>query len=91
MISKTITDRKNFWFSQLDIFGSEYVFLTDGNEKFKSNSGSVLTIIYCIIVVALFFGFGIDLNQRNNLRVSFNTETVPYFPRNMSNLDFTYA
>jgi hypothetical protein len=91
MKSKTKTTKTNLWFSQLDIFGSEYVFLTDGNEKFKSNSGSVLTIIYCIIVVALFFGFGIDLYQRNNPRVSFNTETVPNFPKNMSNLDFTYA
>lgn len=84
-------DNKTYWFSQLDIFGSAYVFLKDGNEKFKSNSGAILTIIYCVIVVALFMGFGLDLYERKNPRVSFNTGTVPYFLQNMSNLNFTYA
>lgn len=83
--------KKNYWFSQLDIFGSAYGFLTDGNDKFKSNSGALLTVCYCIIVIALFFGFGLDLYQRKNPRVSFNTETVPYFLKNMSNAEFTYA
>jgi hypothetical protein len=91
MSGKNKTKSKSYWLSQIDIFGSSYFFLTDGNEKFKSNSGAVLTVIYCIIVTALFFGFGIDLYQRNNPRVSFNTETVPYFPKNFSNVEFTYA
>jgi hypothetical protein len=91
MTSKKKGSDKSYWFSQLDIFGSAYSFLTDGNDKFKSDSGSLLTIIYCIIVIALFFGFGLDLYQRKNPRVSFNTETVPYFLQDMSNANFTYA
>jgi hypothetical protein len=91
MILKNKKSGKSFCFSQLDIFGSEFNFLTDGNEKFKSDSGALLTVIYCIIVIALFFGFGLDLYQRKNPRVSFNTETVPYFLQEMSNANFTYA
>jgi hypothetical protein len=53
--------------------------------------GALLTIIYLVIFVALFFGFGVDLYQRKKPKVSFNQETGAYKKASISNKNFTYA
>jgi hypothetical protein len=74
-----------------DVFGVGYNFLIEGEDKYRTFTGALLTIFYCLIVAALFFGFGIDLYQRKNPKVSLNTEIVPYSKFVMSNSNFTLA
>ena len=74
-----------------DIFGLQYQFLRDGNIKKKTKIGVLLTIIYLIIVIALFFGFGIDLYTRKNPKVSFNSVIKSYEEKNLTNNQFFFA
>jgi hypothetical protein len=79
------------FFLFFDIFGVGYNFLIDGRDKQKTATGALMTIFYFLIVVGLFFGFGLDLYQRKNPKVSLNKETVPYSKYGMSNSNFTLA
>ena len=56
----------------IDIFGLKYDLLIDGQKTFKTKSGAKFTILYFIIVLGLFFSFGIDLYLRKNPKVSLN-------------------
>lgn len=78
-------------FNQLDIFGTEYNFLIHGNKSYKTKIGAWMTLFYIFLVIGLFFGFGIDLYQRKNPKVSLNSENFPYAPVKLSNQNFTYA
>jgi len=79
------------FFLFLDIFGINYNFLLNGKDKQRTFTGAWLTIIYYMIVVGLFLGFGIDLYQRKNPRVLLNTESQPFSLVKLSNSNFTYA
>jgi hypothetical protein len=78
-------------FSKLDIFGIGYSFLINGQDKLRTITGATFTLIYCVIILSLFFGFGVDLYLRKNPKVSFNTEISNYKMYNLSNKNFTYA
>ena len=56
----------------IDIFGLRYDLLFDGQNTLKSRTGGKLTILYFIIILGLFFIFGIDLYLRKNPRVTLN-------------------
>jgi hypothetical protein len=77
--------------TSLDIFGITFNFRYNGESKYKTKIGGLLTIVYLIIIFSLFMGFGIDLYERKNPRVSFNTKMEPYEQRNLSNQNFTLA
>ena len=55
------------------MFGLKYDLLIDGQNTFKTKTGGKLTILYFIIVLGLFFSFGIDLYLRKNPKISLNT------------------
>jgi len=81
---------KTSFFRKLDVFGTEYSFLIYGKRNYKTPMGAMMTLIYIFLVIALFFGFGIDLYQRKNPKVSLNTKNFPYQPVKLSNQIFTY-
>ena len=91
MSEKENSNRKWNLFPLLDIFGVNYQFLIEGKESSQTYTGAWITIFYGLIVIGLFFGFGIDLYQRKNPRVSLNSETQPYSLYTMANKNFTYA
>ena len=74
-----------------DIFGMQYQFLRNGNLKYKTKAGFIITLIYLIIVIALFLGFGIDMYTRKNPKFSFNSITQPYKEKILTNNQFLYA
>jgi hypothetical protein len=78
-------------FLLFDFFGVNYKFTVQGDEHYRTRIGAIVTIFYFFIVVALFFGMGIDLYQRKNPRMSLNVENGPYIRTNMSNSNFTYS
>jgi hypothetical protein len=78
-------------FLYLDIFGGNFVFLTKNQEKYRTGTGALLTILYALILVMLFIQFGVDLYERKNPKVSTNIEVVPYEPYALSNANFTFA
>ena len=83
--------KKFSMFSKLDMFETEYTFLIDGERYYKTPMGALLTLFYLLLVVALFFAFGIDLYERKNPKVSMNSQNFPYEPIILSNQNFTYA
>ena len=89
MINKK-TYKYNF-FKSLDFFGLDFNFSIDGHEKFKTTSGAVLTFLYIILTIGLFFGFGVDLYQRKRPKVSNNNKIIPYEEIGLSNNNFTFA
>lgn len=83
--------KKTSWLYDLDIFGLTYNFNLEGNELIKSNLGLIFSCCYMIIVIALFFGFGVDLYQRKMPMVSFNNKLSAYEEAKLSNSNFTLA
>jgi hypothetical protein len=84
--------KKNYsLLNQLDIFGTEYSFLIEGNRTYKTSIGAWMTLFYIFLVIGLFFGFGVDLYQRKNPKVSLNSQNFPYESVKLSNQNFTYA
>lgn len=79
------------YFNQIDTFGTEYSFLINGNRTYKTPIGAWVTLFYIFLVIGLFFGFGVDLYQRKNPKVSLNSENAPYEKVKLSNQNFTYA
>jgi hypothetical protein len=75
----------------LDLFGISYNFLINGEDKYRTISGGLITTFYCIIIIALFFGFGLDLYQRKNPNVSLNVEVGQHFLFNTSNSEVSFA
>ncbi len=53
--------------------------------------GVLVSLLYISLVIALFFAFGIDLNQRKNPKVSLNSQNFAYEPVKLSNQNFIYA
>jgi len=78
-------------FSKLDFFGTSFTFMIDGSEKYYTKTGAFLTTLFFFFTVTMFFGFGMDLFQRKNPRVSLNREIGEYISYNISNKDFIYA
>jgi hypothetical protein len=83
--------KDNSFFKKLDIFGISYNFLVNGNTKFKTNTGAMITIIYSLILCTLFMGFGVDLYERKRPKVSFNSQLEAYKEIKLTNQNFTYA
>lgn len=77
--------------SKLDVFGVGFNFTVNGRERYQTVVGAFLTIIYIVIFISLFFGFGVDLYERKKPKVSFNQETGTYKAMGISNKNFTYA
>ncbi len=82
----TLLSLKNF-----DIFGIKFNFLFKGKEVYRTHTGAFLTLLYTVLVLGLFFFFALDLIQRKNPRVSFNSSKEPYQKVKVSNENFTYA
>jgi hypothetical protein len=74
-----------------DIFGVQAKLQLNQEDTYRTNVGALFTIFYLFVSISLFFGFGVDMYQRTNPRVTFNTETVPHIKTNYSNDGFTYA
>ena len=79
------------FFTACDIFGYEFHLLRDGNFKNKTKIGFLLTFLYLLILIALFFGFGIDLYTRKNPKISFNSLSKPHELKNLTNNQFIFA
>jgi hypothetical protein len=79
------------FFNKIDVFGIDYKFLINGEEKYKTNLGAWLTLLYIIINVGLFLGFGVDLYNRAKPKVSINSQIGTYEPIRLNNENFTYA
>jgi hypothetical protein len=77
--------------TKLDMFGVNYNFLINGTDKFRTTSGALLTILYIIILICLFIGFGVDLYQRRRPKVFFDAEIKEHKIFSLSNQNFTYA
>jgi hypothetical protein len=82
---------KSCLINYMDIFGVGYNFLVEGVNKKKTMGGAILSFLYGLIFVGLFFGFGIDLYQRKRPKASFNTAIGEYKEIPLSNSNFTYA
>ncbi len=78
-------------FKSLDIFGLKFNFLFNGKEVHKTNTGAFLTLFYTILSLGLFFFFALDLIERKNPRVSFNSSKEQYKKVSVSNKNMTYA
>ena len=89
--NSSIKKRSTSMFSKLDIFGSGFNFLVNGNDKVQTSFGSWFTIFYFFTFVGLFFGFGVDLYQRKKPKVSFNSKIEDYTRFSLSNSNYTYA
>lgn len=77
--------------TSIDTFGINFNFHVNGSDKLKTGSGATITIIYVIILVGLFMGFGIDLYERKKPKVSLNTDAKEHSVIKLSNKNFTYA
>ena len=64
-------------FTKIDIFGLGYNFLIDGKNNYNTLAGAFCTLFYGIILVALFFGFGVDLYQRKRPKVFWTLKRSP--------------
>lgn len=76
---------------KFDMFGITYNFKMENEEKYKSLSGGILSIIFYSLTIALFFSFGVDLYQRKSPKVSFNSKIENHQNTILSNLNFTLA
>ena len=90
-MNKKTTNNRKFSFSSIDFFGLSYNFNIDGEETHKTNSGAFFTIFYFVIIIGLFFGFGVDLYQRKRPKVSNSNKIVDYQETMLSNNNFTFA
>lgn len=78
-------------YSRLDLFGIGYNFMINGEEKYKTTTGASLTILLSIIMLALFFSFGINLYERKHPTASSNKVVGKYERTTFANNNFTYA
>ncbi len=76
---------------KLDLFGLSYSFQLNSEEKYKTFSGGVISIIFYLITVILFVGFGRNMYNRKNPKVSFSSEITNYEKTQLSNRNFTLA
>jgi len=76
---------------KLDLFGVSYNFQLDNKEKFKTFTGGTISIFFYIITLILFIGFGQNLYNRKNPKVSFSSEILDYERKRLSNQNFTLA
>ena len=49
-----------------DMFGLNYECLLNRDAKTKNSTGGYFTILYFLIVIGLFFGFGMDFYTKKN-------------------------
>jgi len=89
MINKNIENSSHL--ENLDMFGLNFNFKVDGNEKFQTKFGTFLTIFYILFSIGLFLSFGQDLYLRRNPKVIYNSKVVSYEEENFSNRNFTFA
>jgi hypothetical protein len=75
----------------LDFFGIDYAFMHSGKQKLQTKPGAIITILFLIICIALFFMFGVELFQRTQPFSYFNTELKEYYDHNLANDIFTFA
>lgn len=78
-------------YTYTDMFGVGFNFLLDGSSKIRTGLGTLLTLFYICIIFSLFFAFGIDLYERKNPKISFNTQIENYKLVNVSNSNFIFA
>jgi len=76
---------------KFDIFGISYSFLIENQSKFKTIFGGWITIFFYIVLLALFFSFGVDFYQRKNPKISLNSKNIQHKEVNFSNQNFTLA
>jgi len=79
------------FFEYLDVIGLKFNFKVDGKEQYRTKFGAFLTIFYVFFSIGLFFGFGVDLYQRKNPKVSYNNKIIPHEDIYLSNHNFTLA
>jgi len=76
---------------KFDIFGISYSFQMENQSRFKTILGGWITIFFYIILIALFFSFGVDFYQRKNQKISLNSKNIHYKEVNFTNKNFTLA
>jgi len=84
-------DTNKFSFSSLDFFGVSFNFLIDGRDKFQTFARAIISMIISIMFIILFFGFGVDLYERKNIKASINSLIGPFPYITLDNSNFTYA
>ena len=73
------------------MFGLRYELLIKGETKFKTSNCAYLTILYCLIVIGLFIGFGVDCKMRRNPKVIFNKNFKEYKNIKVNNQNTTQS
>lgn len=76
---------------KVDLIGINIRFNFQGHYSIKSIFGGLLSILFMVITVSLFLGFGIDLYQRKNPKTSFNSIISKDVEIKTSNSNFTLA
>jgi len=76
---------------KLDLFGISYSFQLDSQEKYKTFTGGVISILFYLITGVLFIGFGRNMYNRKHPKVSFSSEITNYEKMLLSNRNFTFA
>jgi len=76
---------------KLDLFGISYNFQFDSQEKYKTFTGGVISILFYLITVVLFVGFGRNMYNRKNPKVSFSSDITNYEKTLIANKNFTLA
>jgi hypothetical protein len=58
--------------AMIDVLGPECKVRIKNKDKYKSNTGGVLTIIFIILSILAFFAFGRDIYEKQSPVVTFN-------------------
>jgi len=74
---------------KLDLFGISYNFQLDSQEKYKTFTGGVISVLFYLITIVLFVSFGSNMYNRRNPQVSFSSEITNYKKTQLSNKNFT--
>jgi len=76
---------------KLDLFGISYNFQLDNQEKYKTLKGGLISIMFYLITLILFIGFGQNLYERKNPKVSLSSMIGDYERTSINNKNFTLA
>ncbi len=76
---------------KLDLFGLSYYFQLDSQEKYQTFTGGLISVLFYMMTAVLFVGFGRNLYNRKNPKVSFSSEIKNYEKTLLSNKNFTLA
>jgi hypothetical protein len=76
----------------IDLIGPEPKLTIEKKSNYKSNFGGLMTLLIILIFIAAFIGFGIDIIQKMEPRVTFNRIKNPRLPEfNLTDDNFLFT